>query len=89
MDNLWDATLGSTPGKSAADQEKRFVLLTRVGVRMSRCSGCKPMLSLMVRPLGSSRGMISSIGLRRTSRPTLGSRSSPDRAISELGGRSI
>jgi len=31
MDNLWDATRGSTLGKSAADQAKRYVLLTRIG----------------------------------------------------------
>jgi len=56
---------------------------------MSCCSGCKPVLSLMARPLGSSSGIVSSTGSRRTSRPILGSRSSPDKAMSEPGGHSI
>jgi len=38
---------------------------------------------LMEWPLGSSRGEVSSIDSRRTSRPTLGSRSSLDRAMPE------
>jgi len=76
-------------GKSAADQAKRSVLLMRVGVRMSRCSGYKPVPSLMARPLGSSSGVVSSIGSRRASRPTLGSKSYPNKALSEPGGRSI
>ena len=41
-------------GKSAADQAKRSVLLMRVVVRMSRCSGCNPVSSLVAHPLGSS-----------------------------------
>ena len=53
------------------------------------CSSCNPVPSLMARPLRSSRGMVSLTGSRRASRPTLGSRSSPDKAISESGGRSI
>ena len=32
------------------------MLPTRVGVMMSRCSDSSPVQSLMVRPLGSSRG---------------------------------
>jgi len=76
-------------GKSAADQAKRSVLLMRVGIRMSRCLGCKPVPSLMTSPLGSSSGVLSLTGSRRASRPTLGSKSSPDKAISKLGGRSI
>jgi len=65
------------------------VLLMRVGIRMSRCSGCKLVPSLMARPLRSSSGVVYSIGSRRASRPTLGSISSPDKAMSEPGGRSI
>jgi len=38
MDNLWDATRGSTPGKSATDQAKRSVFFTRIGVMMARSS---------------------------------------------------
>ena len=68
----------STPGKSATDLAKRFVLLMRVGVRMSHCSGCNLVPSLMVHPLGSSSGMVSSTSSRQVSRPTLGSRSSPE-----------
>jgi len=56
---------------------------------MSRCSDSSLVPSLMVQPLGSSRGVVSSTGSRRTSRLTLGSRSSPDKAISEPGGRSM
>jgi len=85
MDNLWDATRGSTPGKSAADQAKRSVLPTRTGMIMARSSEFNP----MPRPYGSSTGEVSSTSSRRTSRPTLGSRTSPDRAILELGGGSM
>jgi len=67
MDSFWDATRGSTPGKSAADQAKRSVLLTRIGVMMARSSEFKPMPKLMEWPLGSSRGEVSSTGSRRTS----------------------
>jgi len=72
-----------------ADQAKRFVLMMRVGVRMSHCSGCKPVPSLMARLLGSSSGVVSSTDSRWASQPTLGSRSSPDKAMLESGGRSI
>jgi len=89
MDNLWDATRGSTPGRSAADQAKRSVLLTRIGVMMARLSEFNPVPRLMEWPFGSSRGEVSSTGSKRTSRPTLRSRSSPDRAIPEPGGRSM
>jgi len=80
---------GSTPGRSAADQAKRFVLLMRMGVIVARSSEFKPVPKLMEWPLGSSKGVVSSTGSRRTSRPILGSRSSPDRAMRELGGCSI
>jgi len=43
--------------------------------------------SLRVRPLGSSKGTMSSTGSRRASCPTLGSKSSPDKAMLESGGR--
>jgi len=56
---------------------------------MSRCSSCKPMPSLIVRPLRSSSGVVSSTGSRRASRPTLGSKSSLVKAMSEPGGHSI
>ena len=45
MDSLWDATRGSTPGKSAVDQAKRYVLLTKIGVMMARSSEFKRCLS--------------------------------------------
>jgi len=89
MDSLWDATRGSTLGKSAVDQAKRSVLLTKIGVMMARSSEFNPVPRLMEWPFRSSRGEVSSIGSRRTSQPTLGSRSSPDRAMPEPGGRSI
>jgi len=89
MDSLWDATRGSTPGKSTADQAKRSVLLTRISVMMERSLEFKPVPKSMEWPFGSSRGEVSSTGSRRTSWPTLGSRSSPDRAMPEPGGRSI
>jgi len=89
MDSLWDATRGSTSGKSAGDQAKRSMLLTRIGVMMARSSEFKPVPKLMEWPLGSSRGEVSSTGSKRTSRSMLGSRSSPDRAMSEPGGRSM
>jgi len=41
MDSLWDATRGSTPGRSAADQVKRSVLLVSMGVMMARSSEFK------------------------------------------------
>jgi len=50
---------------------------------MARSSEFKPVPRLMEWPLGSSRGEVSSTSLRRTSRPTSGSRSSPDRAMAE------
>jgi len=86
---LWDATRGSTLGKSTTDQAKRSVLLTRIGVMMARSSEFKPVPKLMEWPFGSSRGVVSSTSSRQTSRPTLGSRSSPDRAMPEPDGRSI
>jgi len=58
MDSLWDATKGSTPGKSVADQEKRSVLLTRIGVMMARSSEFKSVPKLMEWPFGSSRGEV-------------------------------
>jgi len=73
MDNMWDATRRSTPGKSAADQTKRSMLLTRTGVMMARSSEFNSVPRLMEWP----------------SRPTLGSRSSLDRAIPKPGGRSM
>jgi len=87
MDSLWDATRRSTPGKSATDQAKRSVLLTRIGVMMACSLEFNPMPRLMEWPFGSSRGEVFSTGSRRTSQPTLGSRSSPDRAMPEPGGR--
>jgi len=72
MDSLWDATRGFTPGKSAADQVKRSVLLTRIGVMMARSSKFKPVPKLMEWQFGSLRGEVSSTGSRRKSRPTLG-----------------
>jgi len=89
MDSLWDATRGSTPGRSTADQAKRSVLLMRMGVMMARSSEFRPVPRLMEWPLGSSRGEVSLTGSRRMSRPTLGSRSSPDRAMPEPGGHSM
>jgi len=56
---------------------------------MARSSEFKPMPRLIEWSLGSSRGEVSSTSSRRTSRPTLGSRSSPDRAMPELGGHSM
>jgi len=67
MDSLWDATRGSTPGRSAANQAKRSVLLMRMGVMMARSSEFKPVPRLMEWSLGSSRGEVSSTGSRRTS----------------------
>jgi len=89
MDSLWDATRGSTPSKSTADQVKRSVLLTRIGVMMAHSLEFKPVSKLMEWPFGSSRGEVSSTGSRQTSRPTLGFKSSPDRAMLELGDRSM
>jgi len=56
---------------------------------MARSSEFKPVSKLMEWPFGSSRGEVSSTGSRRTSLPTLGSRSSPDRAMPKPGGRSM
>jgi len=47
MDSLWDATWGSTPGRSATDQAKRFVLLIRIGVMVARSSEFKPVPRLI------------------------------------------
>jgi len=66
-----------------------LVLLTRIGVMMARSSEFKLVPKLMEWPLGSSRGEVSSTASRRTSWPTLGSRSSPDGAMSESGGHSM
>ena len=71
-----------------ADQAKRSVLLMRMGVKISRCSSWS-VPSLKVRPLGNSKGTVSSTGSRRASCPTLGSKSLPDKAMSEPGGRSM
>jgi len=71
----------STPGRSAADQAKRSVLLIRMGVMVARSLEFKLVPRLIEWPLGSCRGEVSSTGSRRTSRPILGSRSSPDRAM--------
>jgi len=81
--------LQSTPGRSAADQAKRSMLLMRMGVMMAHSSEFKPVPRLMEWPLESSRGEVSSTSSRQTSRPTLGSRSSPDRAMQEPVGRSM
>jgi len=89
MNSLWDATRGSTLGRSVADQAKRSMLLVRMGVMMARLSEFKPVPKLIEWPLGSSIGEVSLTGLRRTSWPTLGSRSSPDRAMPKPGGRSM
>jgi len=56
---------------------------------VARSSEFKPVPKLIELPLGSSRGLVYSTGSRRTSRPILGSRSSSDKAILELGGPSI
>jgi len=56
MDNLWDATRGSTSGKSAADQAKRSVLPTRTGVMMARSSEFNPVPRLMEWSFESSKG---------------------------------
>jgi len=89
MDSLWEATRGSTPGRSATDQAKRSILLTRIDTMMARSSEFKPVPKLMEWPLGSSRGEVSSTGSRRKSWPTLGFRSSPDKAMPEPSGRSM
>jgi len=47
MDSLWDATWGSTPGKSAVDQAKRSVLLMRMSVMVARSSEFKPVPRLI------------------------------------------
>jgi len=56
---------------------------------MASSSEFKLVPKLMEWSLGSSKGEVSSTGSRRTSWPTLGSRSSPDRAMPEPGGRSM
>jgi len=56
---------------------------------VARSSEFKPVPRLIEWPLGGCRGEVSSTGSRRTSRPILGSRSSPDRAMLESGGLSI
>jgi len=56
MDNLWDATRGSTPGRSVVDQAKRSVLPTRTGVMMACPSEFNPVPRLMEWPFESSRG---------------------------------
>ena len=60
--------------------------MVRVGVRTSRCSRRRPDSDLRVRPVGRSRCTISSTSLMCKSHPILGSRSSPDRAISNQVG---
>jgi len=67
MDSLWDATRGSTKGRSATNQAKRSVLLMRMGVMMARSSEFKPMPKLMKWSLGRFKGEVSSTGSRRTS----------------------
>jgi len=56
---------------------------------VARSSEFKSVPRLIERPLGSSRGEVSSTGSKRTSRPILGSRSSPNRNMLEPGGHSI
>jgi len=72
-----------------ANQAKRSVLAIRVGVKISCCSCWRSEPSLRVRPLGSSKLKVSSTGSIRVLRPTLGSRSSPNKVMSESGGRSM
>jgi len=81
--------LGVYSREVGGDQAKRSVLLMRMGVIVAHSSEFKPVPKLMEWPLGSSKGVVSSTGSRRTSRPILGSRSSPDRAMLEPGRRSI
>ena len=47
MDNLWDATWGSTLGRSATDQAKRSELLMRMGVMVARSLEFKTVPRLM------------------------------------------
>jgi len=61
----------------------------RVGAKISRCSCWRSLPNLRVRPLGSSRLTVSSIGSIRVLRPTLGSRSSRNSVMQESGGRSM
>jgi len=61
---VWDATRGSTPGKSVANQAKRSMLPTRTGVMMARSLEFNLMPRLMEWPFGSSRGEVSSTGSR-------------------------
>jgi len=56
---------------------------------MARSSEFKLVPRLIEWPLGNSRGEVSSTGSRQTSRPTLRSRFSPDRAMPDPGGRSM
>jgi len=65
------------------------MLLMRVGVSISCCSCWIPVPNLRVHPLGSPKGTVSSTGSICSSRPTLGSKSSLDKAMSESGGRSM
>ena len=66
---------------------KRSVLAIRVGAKIVRCSCWRPVLNWRVRPLESSKLIMLSTGSIRASRPILGSRSSPDKAMLESGGR--
>jgi len=61
----------------------------RVAVKISRCSCWMSVPNLRVRSSGSSKLIVSSTGSIRASRPTLGSRSSPNKAMSEPGGHSM
>jgi len=63
--------------------------VVNVGVSTSRCSCCRPALSLRMHPVESSKFLVSSTGSMRESHPTLGSRSSSDRDMLESGWRSI
>jgi len=76
-------------GKSATDQAKRLVLAIRMGVKISRCSYWRLVPNLRVRPLGRSKLIVLSTSSIRAPHPTLGSSSSPDKAMLESGGRSM
>jgi len=65
------------------------MLAIRVGVKISRCSCWRLVPILRVRPLESSRLTVSSTGSMCASCPTLGSRSSSDKAMPEPGGHSM
>jgi len=47
MDSLWDATWGSTPGRSAVDHAKRSVVLMRICVIVALSSEFKPVPKLI------------------------------------------